>query len=337
MNPAPNANQLPVADNRALTKAETRDKVWFGSCTFALVLLGTFYFLINRKFFRLSPETAAQLVLYIKAGVFIALVLALSRAIRVYLFGRVQDIISQYTLNRILRLIVVSLIIFIIVTALFANLLTTIVSLGVVTIIIGFALQTVLLSFIGWIYILVRNPYRVGDRVKIGEAEGDVIDVSYLDTTLWEFGTSSPSSEPPGGKTIKFPNSRVLNMAVFNYSRPLLPYVWNEMVFKVGSDSDLEVVSKIIREAVAEELGEEVQARILASREMLAQTAHPPNVQESPGIAYRTTDPAWTEVIVRYLGDPKKAGHSSSHLLKQVMAKLRAAPGSVMLPQGDAH
>lgn len=314
-------------------RAETKDKVWFASCGFALVLLGVFYFLISRKFFQLAPETAAQLLLHLKAGVFIALVLALSRAIRVYLFGRVQDIISQDTLNRILRLIVVSLILFIIVTALFANLLTTIVSLGVVTLIIGFALQTVLLSFIGWIYILVRNPYRVGDRVKIGEAEGDVVDVSYLDTTLWEFGTTSPSSEPPGGKIIKFPNSRVLNMAVFNYSRPLLPYVWNELVFKVGSDSDLEVVGKIIREAVTEELGEEVQARLRAAREVLAQTAHPPNVQESPGVAYRTTDPAWIEIIVRYLADPKKTDHSRSHLLKQIRAKLSAEPDRIILSE----
>jgi len=30
----------------------------------------------------------------------------------------------------------------------------------------------------------VREPYRVGDRIKIGNAAGDVIDVNYLDTTL---------------------------------------------------------------------------------------------------------------------------------------------------------
>jgi len=30
---------------------------------------------------------------------------------------------------------------------------------------------------------MVRAPYRVGDRIKMGGATGDVIDVSYLDTT----------------------------------------------------------------------------------------------------------------------------------------------------------
>ena len=33
-----------------------------------------------------------------------------------------------------------------------------------------------------------RAPYRIGDRIRIGQATGDVIEVGYLDTTLWEFG-----------------------------------------------------------------------------------------------------------------------------------------------------
>jgi len=69
----------------------------------------------------------------------------------------------------------------------------------------------------------VRTPYRVGDRIKIGDATGDVIDVSYLDTTLWEFGGEYLSSDHPSGRLIKFPNSNVLNEAVYNYSWPLFP------------------------------------------------------------------------------------------------------------------
>jgi small-conductance mechanosensitive channel len=54
--------------------------------------------------------------------------------------------------------------------------------------ILGFALQKPITSFIGWLYLLIRKPYQVGDRIRIGEASGDVVDVGYLDTTLWEFG-----------------------------------------------------------------------------------------------------------------------------------------------------
>src|SRR5438552_12323791 len=97
------------------------------------------------------------------------------------------------------------------------------------SVIVGLAVQTPMTSFLGWIYILVRHPYRVGDRIQIEDATGDVIDVSYLDTTLWEFGGKYLSTDHPSGRIIKFPNSKVLNTMVFNYSWPLFPYIWNEI------------------------------------------------------------------------------------------------------------
>ena len=72
----------------------------------------------------------------------------------------------------------------VVISVLFVNWYTAFLSLGLISLILGFALQTPITSLIGWVYILVRTPYRVGDRIKIGDATGDVIDVSYLDTTL---------------------------------------------------------------------------------------------------------------------------------------------------------
>jgi len=63
------------------------------------------------------------------------------------------------------------------VSVLFVNWYTALISVGVVSVIVGLSVQTPMTSFIGWIYILVRRPYRVGDRIKIDEATGDVIDV----------------------------------------------------------------------------------------------------------------------------------------------------------------
>src|SRR5439155_1236689 len=84
------------------------------------------------------------------------------------------------------------------------------------------------------LYFLVRRPYQVGDRVKIGDATGDVIDVGYLDTTLWEFGGDYLSTDHPTGRVIRFPNEKVLDTMVWNYSWPLFPYVWNEIKFQIA-------------------------------------------------------------------------------------------------------
>ena len=63
---------------------------------------------------------------------------------------------------------------------------------------ITFALQQPLLSLVGWLYIVSKRPYGVGDRVEIGDSRGDVIEVGFLTTTLWEAG-GSPLDSPRAG------------------------------------------------------------------------------------------------------------------------------------------
>jgi small-conductance mechanosensitive channel len=146
-------------------------------------------------------------------------------------------------------LLVIGLVmLFVIVSVIFINWYTAIVSLSVISLIFGFAMQTTLSSFIGWVYILVRELYRVGDRIRIGDATGDVIDVSYLDTTLWEFGGQYLSTDHPSGRIIKFANSKVLSSTVYNYSWPLFPYIWNEIKFNVAYESDLEFVATVMHD-----------------------------------------------------------------------------------------
>ena len=72
------------------------------------------------------------------------------------------------------------------ISILFVNWYAAVVSLGLIHLYLASPCKPPISSFIGWVYILVRAPYRVGDRIEIGDARGDVIDVGYLDTTLWE-------------------------------------------------------------------------------------------------------------------------------------------------------
>ena len=192
----------------------------------------------------------------------VVLVLAVAKVVDVYLIGRLDSAVSKYNLRRILKLAVALVLGFIIVSILFQNWYTAVVSVGLLSLMLGFALQTPISSFIGWVYILVKAPYRVGDRIKIGEATGDVIDVSYIDTTLWEFGGDYLSTDHPTGRVIKFPNPKVLNTAIYNYTWPLFPYVWNEIKFNVAYDSDLEFISQTIQEVAEKELGEAMMERV---------------------------------------------------------------------------
>ncbi len=208
---------------REKVKARGTDKLWF--VTHALLLIGcaVAYFLIQSK---AVPIPAAQVDFarrILRGTALIVIVLAIAKSISVYALGRIEDAATRFTLQRIEHLIVTLIIALIAVSIVFVNWYAALTALGIGSIIIALAVQTPMKSFIAWIYILVRQPYRVGDRIKIDDATGDVIDVGYLDTTLWEFGGQYISGDHPSGRLIKFPNEKVLDSIVYNYSWPLFP------------------------------------------------------------------------------------------------------------------
>ena len=221
-------------------------------------------------------------------------------------------------------------------TIISANWYTALVSLGVLSLILGFALQTPISSLIGWVYLLIRQPYKVGDRIEIGGARGDVIDVSYLDTTLWEFGGPYLSTQHPSGRIIKFPNSLVLNETVYNYSWPLFPYVWNEIKFNIAYESDLGFVAQAMKEVVEEEIGEQMMSLVSVYRELLQQTpVDELEIQERPVVHFRPSDNTWLEAMVRYLVHPKESGRVKTRIIKKLLDKLNAEPERVMFPRSN--
>ena len=220
----------------------------------------------------------------------------------------------------------------------FVNWYGALTALGIGSIIIGLAVQTPAKSFIAWIYILIRQPFRVGDRIKIGDATGDVIDVGYLDTTLWEFGGQYISGDHPSGRVIRFPNEKVLDEIVWNYSWPLFPYIWNEIKFQIAYQSDLKFVSETMQRVVEEEIGKEMSERVEVYREVLARTpVDELQVRGHPRVIFRVDEVTWVDAIVRYLVPPREAGPIKSRLIPKLLAALNAAPQKVMFPKGDAR
>jgi small-conductance mechanosensitive channel len=173
---------------RQKIKAHGRDKFWF--VAYALILAGcvVLFFLLGAKLVPLPQPRVDLLRRLLRGAALIVVILAMAKAASVYALGGIEDPSTRFTLQRVIHLLVALLIALVVVSIIFVNWYAGIAALGVGSIIIGLAVQTPMKSFIAWIYILVRQPYRVGDRIKIGDATGDVIDVGYLDTTLWEFG-----------------------------------------------------------------------------------------------------------------------------------------------------
>jgi small-conductance mechanosensitive channel len=315
---------------------QLRDKLWFSTYIFVLLGLLAGYYLLGSDLIPADTRYIPVLRSILMGAVSIVLTIAVAKSIRVYLIDQIDSKPARYNLTRVLNLLTFLAIIIIGLSVLSASWYTALVSLGVLSLILGFALQTPITSLIGWVYLLIRQPYKVGDRIQIGDAKGDVIDVSYLDTTLWEFGGPYLSTEHPSGRIIKFPNSLVLNETVYNYSWPLFPYVWNEIKFQVAYESDLEFIAETMQQVVEEELGEQMMQLVPVYRDLLQQTpVDELEIRERPVIHFRASENTWLDAIVRYLVHPKESGRIKTRIIKKLLDRLNAEPERVLFPKSN--
>ena len=331
----------PQHIQQAAARAETttpRKPFWFILYLLAAAIAGTALLLLdwNPDFLHLSATFSDKIRRYVMGALTVIAVLAAARGVEVYLIDRLAIPVSRFNLKRILRLVIGLMLTLIVISLLFVEWYAAVVSLGLISLILGFALQTPISSFVGWIYILTRAPYRVGDRIEIGDVRGDVIDVSYLDTTVWEIGGRHLSMDHPSGRVIKFPNTNVFSTPVINYSWPLFPYIWNEIKFHVAYESDLEFVGSTMQKITERELGEVMMEKVALFRDLLAHTpVDHLEVRERPSVQFRVSDNTWLEVIVRYLVEPKEAGRVKSRLTQKLLAALNAEPDRALFPKSN--
>jgi small-conductance mechanosensitive channel len=120
------------------------------------------------------------------------------------------------------------------------------------------SLQDLVASFAGWLAIAWSNLYVVGDRVQVGDTTGDVIDISFMRTTIVETG-NWVRSDLYSGRVVRIPNSAALKGQVFNYSQGFR-FVWDEIKVPVSAESDhllaREMLLRIARETVADYIGQ---------------------------------------------------------------------------------
>jgi small-conductance mechanosensitive channel len=330
--------EVQAGGDAEIKRPKRRPKLWLSVYVAALAALLWAVPLLGTGAFSLPPEYSGPLRRVGVALLAAALLRAAATAVEAIVLARVKDAADRYNIIKVLDLVSWLVIALVAATQLFAEWYQALASLGVISLVVGLALQAPLSSFFAWLYILARKPYRVGDRIAIGDMQGDVIQVGYLDTTLWEFGGKYITGDHPSGRVIKFPNASVLNEAIVNYTWPLFPYRWDEIKFQIAYDADLGYVAETMQRVVDSEMGPQLKERILAYRELLKKT--PVNelaVREKPTVIFRVHDNTWLQAIVRYVVDPRQSGPVKSRLMPRLLNALNEHPERVKFPKGDSR
>lgn len=316
----------------------TVHKYWIGGYSACAAIFLIAYFLVQKNFFGIAAARQVLLSKLTLAAFCCFIVLVVGRVLEMLTARRSHSKILGYNLRKAIRLITVLFIGLIIISFLFQNWYTAAVSLGIISLILGFALQVPISSFIAWLYIIFRTPYRVGDRIEITDFKGDVVEIGYLDTTLWEFGGNYLSNDLPSGRLIRFPNSIVLQSAVFNYSWPKFPYIWNEIPFHIAYNSNLQFVEDTLRIVTRKQLDPQMVEHVEALKQLIKETpVDELQIKEYPYVSFRINANTWVEASVTYLVEPKKASSTRSNIIKHAIEALLLQPEKVLFPKGDSR
>ncbi|MGC8533234.1 MAG: mechanosensitive ion channel family protein [Candidatus Parvarchaeum sp.] len=158
---------------------------------------------------------------------------------------KISDIKQRYNLKKIVA-IVILFIDFVIVISLFVNDSSIVaLSAGLFSAGVAFSLRDPITSFLAWIIILFMRPIKVGDRIKIGTEEGDIIDINMFFITIMEIN-DWVEGDLYTGRIVEIPNNRIMSQDVINFSKGF-EYIWDNITIPILFDSDYNKIAKEIR------------------------------------------------------------------------------------------
>lgn len=192
--------------------------------------------------------------------------------------------------------------------------------LGILTAGLAIALKDLVANVVGWLFIIWRRPFGLGDRVEIGPHRGDVIDIRLFQFTLLEIGKWVDADQSTG-RVIHIPNGMILGTPLANYSRGF-KYIWNEIPVLITFESNWQEAKKILLRIVethAEHLTDEARRQVIeaSSRFMIFYPKLTP-------IVYTSVRDSGVLLTMRYLCDPKQRRGTEHAIWEDVLTEFAA-------------
>lgn len=117
-------------------------------------------------------------------------------------------------------------------------------SVGLFSAALGWALQKPITGIAGWLMVVIKRPFYIGDRIIIGNVRGDVIDITLTHIKLGEIG-GIVAGEENSGRTILVPNSKLFEQDIINYTMQD-DYILDQVMFTITYESDIDKAEKLI-------------------------------------------------------------------------------------------
>ena len=192
--------------------------------------------------------------------------------------------------------------------------------LGLLSAGIAIALKDPLTNMSGWLYILWRSPFEVGERIQLGKQAGDVIDISLFNFTLMEIGNWVDADQSTG-RIIHVPNGHIFTQTLANYGRGF-KYIWNEVPVLLTFESNWRKAKEILQTIASQHAAHlskhaDKQFKKASKRFLIHQ------FQLEPAV-YTSVKEHGVELTLRYLCEPRKRRSSLEAVWESILTEFES-------------
>jgi small-conductance mechanosensitive channel len=266
----------------------------------------------GRTWLGMMPDTQIKVLKSLFVLLFFLLVR--SAVIRVIL-RNVTDVRQRYSWTRGISSAIAVLIVIFLGTIWFAGLTRIATFAGILAAGLAVALHDTIANIAGFLFIILRRPFEVGDRIEIEGVAGDVIDIRLFQFSLLEIGNWVDADQSTG-RIVQVPNGKVLSAATASFNKGF-EYIWHEIPVLITFESDWKKAKRILHDIVDDErfvVAEEVERQVqrAASRYLIyAGTLTP--------IVYTTVRDSGVLLTVRYMTKPKTRRSTEQQIWEQIL------------------
>lgn len=267
-----------------------------------------------KNYLGLSPDLQYKIIVSV---IVIIVILIIQRLLKKLFIHRIVDLKVRYQWQKISLYLAVFLIIIFLLNVwlkLFGSMGTF---LGLLSAGIAIALKDPLVNMVSWAFILIRQPFKVGDRIQIGKVAGDIIDIRLFQFSIMEIG-NWVDAEQSTGRIIHIPNGIVFTEPQANYNAEF-QYIWNEIPVLVTFESDWKKAKKILADIVNHHgilLSTEAEKQIkeAAKRFLIFYNKLTP-------IVYTSVKDSGVMLTMRYMCDPRERRSIEEKIWEDILNK----------------
>ncbi len=267
----------------------------------------------------IPPRTLSHLLASL---VLILVVIVVRRLVVPLLTRRVEDPSRRYVAVKVLNYTLGLLVLLVLLRLWLGGFTGLAASIGIISAGLAVALHEPLANLAGWVFLTIRRPFVVGDRVQVGDHAGDVIDVRLFAFSLVEIG-NWVAADQSTGRILHIPNGVVFRETIANYTQGF-NFIWHEMPVTVTFESNWRKAKDLLTEIAKRHSairGDEAarEVRRAASRYLI-------RYEHLTPIVWTAVAASGVTLTIRFLSDPRRRRSSEQTIWEDILDAFAQAP-----------